>query len=316
MAGLPSLIFGADGGGTKTVGVLADRAGVPCARCDAGPSNPAAVGAEESANTLYDLITRCCAQAGRRPEEIAVAVLGLAGVAARTIRDDLHAALAVRIATHHPAPRLFFEPDSRIALEGAFGGGHGAIVIAGTGSNVLGKDRDGRLHGAGGWGRVLGDEGGGYDIGLRALKSLVREIDGLSEPTAIGRVLRDRFGWSTRDQIIAAIYREQFPVATVAPVILESADAGEPAALEILRSAAAPLADQARAVLGRLGAEPRAAFIGGLVSSHTVYSDILAGAIKVLVPGLSIIPAMHPPVEGALMLARSRMSAPDAGQVR
>jgi len=189
-------------------------------------------------------------------------------------------------------------------------------VIAGTGSNVLGKDHSGGLHSAGGWGRILGDEGSGYDIGLRAIKSAVLEIDGRSGPTAIGRALRDRFGWSTRDQIIAAVYREQFPVATVAPVILELADAGDSTAVELLRSAAAPLADQARVVLQRLGPDPRAAFIGGLVSQRTSYTDVLSGALKALVPGLSITAATHTPVEGALMMALSRLTTPHAGHAQ
>jgi len=312
--GGPSLIFGADGGGTKTLGVLADRAGALHAHCDAGPSNPTTVGVEQSAATLHELITRCCLQAGRQPEEIATAVIGLAGVGTPSINNDLHTALVRLFAADRPAPAIVLEPDSRIALEGAFGGGHGAIVIAGTGSNVLGKDHSGRLHSAGGWGRVLGDEGSGYDIGLRALKSAVLEVDGRSEPMAIGRALRDRFGWSGRDQIIAAVYRERFPVATVAPLILELADAGDPAAVELLRSAAGPLADQARVVLRRLGADPRAAFIGGLVSHRSSYSEILSQAMKAVVPGLSIVPAMHTPVEGALMLALSRLTTPHAGQ--
>lgn len=316
MRGPSPLIFGADGGGTKTLGVLADRAGLHHARCDAGPSNPTTVGVEQSAVTLHELVTRCCSQAGRRPEELAIAVFGLAGVGTPSINTDLRAALTRRFAADRLAPAIFLEPDSRIALEGAFGGGHGAIVIAGTGSNVLGKDHSGCLHSAGGWGRVLGDEGSGYDIGVRALKSAVLEIDGRSEPTAIGRALRDRFGWSARDQIIAAVYREHFPVATVAPVILELADAGESAAVELLRSAAAPLADQARVVLQRLVPGPRAALVGGLVSQRTSYSEILSRALKNVVPGLSIIPAMHTPVEGALMMALSRLTTPHAGQAQ
>ena len=316
MGGPSSLIFGADGGGTKTLGVLADRAGAHLARCEAGPSNPTTVGVGQSAATLRELIGLCCSQAGRRPEEVSIAVFGLAGVAAPLIRDDLHAALGRLLAGDGMAPAIHLEPDSRIALEGAFDGGHGAIVIAGTGSNVLGKDREGKLHSAGGWGRLLGDEGSGFDIGTRALKASVLEIDGRSGPTAIGRALLQRFGWSTRDQIIAAVYREQFPIATVAPVILELADAGDPAAVELLRSVAEPLADQARVVLRRLGADPRAALIGGLVSRRTSYSEILSNAMKSRVPDLSIISAMHPPVEGALMLALSRLNTAHAAQGR
>jgi N-acetylglucosamine kinase-like BadF-type ATPase len=313
MGGPSSLIFGADGGGTKTLGVLADRAGVHRGRCDAGPSNPTTVGVDQSAATLSDLMLRCCSASGRTPDEIGIAVFGLAGVGTPSIREELRAALARRFESGGHAPVVVLEPDSRIALEGAFAGGPGAIVIAGTGSNVLGKDGAGHLHNAGGWGRILGDEGSGYDIGVRALRAAVCELDGRTGPTSVGKALGERFGFTSRDRIIAAVYREQFPVASIAPVILDLAASGDPAATDLLRSSAQPLADQARVVLRRLGSAPRAALIGGLVEQHTSYSDILSLALQALVPDVSIRPAMHPPVEGALMLALSRMNSRDAG---
>jgi N-acetylglucosamine kinase-like BadF-type ATPase len=146
------------------------------------------------------------------------------------------------------------------------------------------------------------------------MKAAVLEIDGRSGATGVGRALRDRFGWSTRDRLIDAVYREQFPIATVAPVILELADGGDSAALDILRAAAVPLADQACVVVRRLGADQRVALIGGLVSHRSSYSDILSEALKARVPGLIITPAMHPPVEGALMMAISKLNARNADQ--
>jgi N-acetylglucosamine kinase-like BadF-type ATPase len=307
MGGQSLLIFGADGGGTKTLGVLADDTGAVLARCEAGPSNPATLGVERSAAAVFDLLSRCCSEAGRTPDGIGAAVIGLAGVGTRSIRDELSAAIGNRFAPGGRAPVIVLEPDSRIALEGAFEGGHGAIVIAGTGSNVLGKDRAGRLHGAGGWGRILGDEGSGHDIGVRALKSVILEIDGRSGATSIGQMLRERFGFDTRDRIIAAVYREGFPMASVAPVILELADAGDPAAVTLLREAAGGLADQARSVLQCLGPDPRAALVGGIVSRATAYREILGRALLDRVPDLSIVPAMHAPVDGAVMMARFRV---------
>jgi N-acetylglucosamine kinase-like BadF-type ATPase len=310
MIGATSLVFGADGGGSKTLGVLADVSG-PLARFDAGPSNPTVVGIEQSAATLRGLISNCCAAAGRKPEEIGLAVIGLAGVGTASIREALHAEIARLLAGSAPAA-ISLETDSRIALEGAFDGGEGAIVIAGTGSNVLGKDRAGVLHRAGGWGRILGDEGSGFDIGLRALKVLTQEIDGVSPPSEIGRALSDRFGWSSRDRIIANIYRENMQIASVAPVVVGLADAGDPGAAEILRSAAESLARQVAVVFRHLGPEPRAALVGGLVSTPPSYSLILAEALKARVKGLSIVPAMHPPVEGALRMALSLLTTRDA----
>jgi glucosamine kinase len=55
--------------------------------------------------------------------------------------------------------------DVEIALDAAFRGGTGILVIAGTGSNVVGRAEDGRMHRAGGWGPAVGDKGSGHWIG-------------------------------------------------------------------------------------------------------------------------------------------------------
>ena len=54
------------------------------------------------------------------------------------------------------------------ALLGAFDGGPGIVVIAGTGSTALGRAADGALCRVGGHGYLLGDEGSGYWIGNQA----------------------------------------------------------------------------------------------------------------------------------------------------
>jgi len=50
-----------------------------------------------------------------------------------------------------------------------------AIVVAlsGTGSCFFGKNARGQHVKVGGWGNIVGDKGSGYEIGLRALKSVL-----------------------------------------------------------------------------------------------------------------------------------------------
>ncbi|XP_012285888.1 N-acetyl-D-glucosamine kinase isoform X2 [Orussus abietinus] len=57
----------------------------------------------------------------------------------------------------------------------------GIIIIAGTGSNAYLVDVDGTEHQCGGWGHMIGDEGGAYWISHRACKYVIDDIDGLKK---------------------------------------------------------------------------------------------------------------------------------------
>ena len=76
-------------------------------------------------------------------------------------------ALARRLAKFAPDVRVL--SDLELAHVAAFRGGPGVLLIAGSGSAALGRDRRGRLRRAGGWGPLIGDEGSGFWIGKEAL---------------------------------------------------------------------------------------------------------------------------------------------------
>ena len=69
------------------------------------------------------------------------------------------------------ADRITAISDVELAHAAAFSGGPGILVIAGTGSIAIARDRRGRWRRAGGWGQLLGDEGSGFWIGRAALRN-------------------------------------------------------------------------------------------------------------------------------------------------
>jgi glucosamine kinase len=179
MSALPVVVLGADGGGTKTLGILADAGGNELARFQVGPGNPNVVGIDGAAANLLDLVTGCCERAKLLPRDVGAVVFGLAGAGNAAVRARLTDALrsgATQRGWEHP--KFTIETDARVALEGAFGGGPGVVIIAGTGSILIGKLSDGTVTSVGGWGRMLGDEGSGFHIGSEAIRAVTRDIDG------------------------------------------------------------------------------------------------------------------------------------------
>jgi N-acetylglucosamine kinase-like BadF-type ATPase len=302
-------VFGADGGGTKTIGLLANMDGLVLSRIQVGGSNQNVVGPREAAARLADVILQCSRQAGVDPGMIRAAVLGLAGAGGTQERKNLVVAIQSLLAAEDVLPLpIVVQSDSYIALEGAFGGGPGVAVVAGTGSAVIGKTPEGTLLQIGGWGRVLGDEGSGYAIGLQALRLLTQELDGLGEASRLRDALGATFGLTTRERLIEAVYREELDIPSIAPLVLKSAAEADAGALTILTKASRELARQVVATIRLLGfrGTTGVAFIGGLIDQETIYARMLRQAIVSQWPHAVIQPPLHSPAHGAVSMALSQ----------
>ena len=173
---------------------------------------------------------------------------------------------------------------------------------------MIGKSAAGKLLRTGGWGRILEDEGSGYHIGLLALKAIAAEFDGFSRSGSLFAILADRFGWTSRDKVITSVYREKFDLAALAPLVLEAAE-HDPAAKAILHTSANLLAARVDGTIHQLGLSDGTGIVmtGGLIDHDTLYARMLAGCIRELCPGAHFRSPMHPPAEGALRMALTRL---------
>ena len=306
----PLYVIGIEGGGTKTTAVLCALDGIILSEAQGGPSNFHIVGLEKTATTLLDLIQTCCHSIGCTVSQIGAIVAGLAG-AGRTL-DQQHITDKLLDVAHVKSVNLekvSIESDARIALEGAFNGKPGIVLIAGTGSIVFGKDERDKVYRAGGWGRLLGDEGSGYAIGREAFRAVAKLLDGDGEKTKLLKLFDEKFGLGTQDAIINAVYREKYDFATVVPVVMEAASKGDPVAKKILVRACSDLIDVINTVVmkmnkGKKGVLKRPlAFVGSLLMNDNFYSHKIRSAIKREVPLVSIRYAESSPVVGAALMA-------------
>ncbi len=305
-------VIGIDGGGTKTTAIIAGRDGEPLAKHTAGPSNGQVIGFEKAARIIASLVRKCISSVGCSSRNIHGITIGLAGAGRPDDRRKIAAALRqLASTTTVPRKRIRIESDARIALEGAFDGGAGIVVIAGTGSIAVGKDAKGNIHRSGGWGRILGDEGSGYCIGRDGLNAICRSCDGRSAPTLLSGLAEERFGLKTAADIVTAVYQNSFDIASLAPIVFEAAESGDAAATEIVERAARELTEQVRPLLVSLRAGQTAAhdeviklsFLGGLIENETPLRRTLRQQILASFSAVDVVPPFSSPAAGAVLMA-------------
>jgi N-acetylglucosamine kinase-like BadF-type ATPase len=310
-------VLGIDGGGTKTLGLLTDLNGRVLARGVGGASNPQVVGFTQAAGVVLKVMRDCCRRVGCHPKHLKAIVVGLAGVGREL--DRRRAENEIRKLgqkTNVPLKNLRVESDARIALEGAFGGESGIVLISGTGSIGFAKDPDGSVHRVGGWGRTIGDEGSGFAVGRAALIAIARAIDGRGQPTILTKWASKSFGLSNPQSIISKIYQNHFDVSRIAPLVLKAASKGDKVSKDILDDAAHELADHVRVLVKRLrrsdkpseGAKMNLVLLGGMLEGSNYLSRVLRKKIKSLFPTVQIRSAKKSPVYGAVLLALKRLN--------
>ena len=166
-----------------------------------------------------------------------------------------------------------------------------------------------KVYRAGGWGKLISDEGSGYAIGREAFHAAAKLIDGYGEKTKLLKLIDEKFGFGTQDAIIKAVYEEKFDFASVVPVVIEAASKGDPVAKKILIHACSDLVEVVAAVLIKMSKGKKnapkfhLAFVGSLLMNDNFYSRKMRSAIKREMPLVSIRNAESSPVVGAALMA-------------
>jgi N-acetylglucosamine kinase-like BadF-type ATPase len=196
--------------------------------------------------------------------------------------------------------------DAEIALWGAMPGGSGVVVIAGTGAIAYGRTAQGREARAGGWGREIDDEGGGWWLGREALAAVARAHDGRGPQTALTALLLAATGCPAPPQLIDWVRSPERTPAEIAALSLQverAAQQGDQVARSLLRRAGQALADMLAACARQLGEEvaPQAALVGGLAAQAPSLRRCFAAAARRRMPSLALIPARLPAVLGAVI---------------
>ncbi len=298
------VVVGVDGGGSKTRAVVAALDGRVLGVAEAPGSAIRAGAVVHSADVIAACVAAALGEAGR----VGVMPLALAAGVAGAGREAERIALSNALTQRGLAGTVAVTTDAAIALDDAFGEGPGILLIAGTGSIAYGRAPDGRFERCGGWGPVIGDEGGGAWIGRRALNIAAAAADGREPETALLPALLTVIGGDQPSALIPwAGTATPAEFATLAPAVLRVAADGDLRANSLLALGVEELVLHVRTLARTLFVDERAAvpvaFAGGLLVRDGQLRRRLEHRLKTAVPGGQIRQADVDPARGAVCAA-------------
>ena len=294
-----------DAGGTKTQCWIANQERV-LASAMSGTVKLMSVGEEVATKRRQDLVRATAAEAGVTLDKISRTCMGLAGIHSESVQRWGERTLRSVV-----SGELILCGDDEIALEAAFKGGPGVFVIAGTGSNVVGRCSDGTRLTAGGWGPVIGDEGSGNWIGLEAIRSALQARD-RGFHTDLLREVQSFWGLKSLGELIAkANSRDRANFAELTTVVASCAEDGDEVAIRILERAGEELANQVLLVAAKMrtvrcepGDLSRLCFTGSVLGKIGLVREAMEERLEEMLPEMEVAGREVASLEGALWMAR------------
>lgn len=274
-------IIGIDGGGTRTRGVIR-RDGNILAEATAGSTRIGAVGVGESTERLITMIEDLCHKAQIDSQEIDATVIGLAGV--WLDEEKLRSAKLLQTLARGQDMVLndvMVTSDAQLAVEGAFEGGHGIVMIVGTGSIAIGKTQKDKFVRCGGWGIELDDEGSGAWIGREGLTAVVRAIDGRGKKTILNEIFAEinpTINLLEPRTIVKAFSERAFEYHMLSPMVMKCAQENDEVCLEIIKRASVHLVEHLSALYPLFNSTKPipVALMGGIIDSKTLLANMIS----------------------------------------
>ncbi|MGH2698683.1 MAG: N-acetylglucosamine kinase [Actinomycetota bacterium] len=297
------LWLGVDAGGTKTHAVIIGADDDIEAEAVAGPGNPLAVGDDVALTSMRTAVIG--ALRGREP---GAAHFGVAG-AGRPSDYGRVQRLVARLGLHCP---VTVSDDARIAFL-ANADPPGAILVAGTGAMAVAYDAAGESRRAGGHGYLLGDEGSGYWIGVRAVRAALRAVDGRGPATALVDLVLRFFRVESLDDVVSGTYSASVDRSTLAALAPEVVSLDDDVARAIANQAVDELMTALIAVRRHCatgaGGFP-VVLAGSLLDRGGALRPLLTRRLGEALSGARDVPAANPPAAGAARLAREAGASP------
>jgi N-acetylglucosamine kinase-like BadF-type ATPase len=298
-------IIGIDGGGTRTRAIL-KRGDEILSQTTAGTTRVGSVGVGESCERLLTIITDLCDQAELDTSEVDIVVAGLAGVWLDEEKQrSTHLLKTLARTQNIPLSDVIITSDAEIAVEWAFGGNNGIVLIVGTGSIAIGKIGKDKFVRCGGWGIELDDEGSGAWIGREGLTAVVRALDGRGKPTMLTNMLADfnpLIDINNPRTIVKAYAERTFEYQMLTPTVMRCAELGDEVCMDIINRSSLHLVELLNALFPYFKSKQvDVALLGGIVESKSLLGRMLESEIR-KDKRYRIVKPLGTPLDGAILI--------------
>jgi N-acetylglucosamine kinase-like BadF-type ATPase len=294
---------GVDVGSTKTHVALADATGQVVGFGKSGAGNNQVVGYDGMLHALQQGLQQAVAQAQLPIEDIAGAGFGIAGYDWPSQKLDM---LEVLDQLNLACP-LIFVNDGVPPLLAATEEGWGVSLIAGTGCNCRGWDRERRREGrVTGYGYHMGEFAGASELVWRAMHLVANEWTKRGQPTALSKAFITYAHAKDLDDLIEGYTEGYLSVgARAAPLVFEVARQGDEVARNLLRWTGEELAEMAKAVIRQLEFEAETFDVvlsGSLFKGGDLLINPMWQAVTQFAPQARMVHLAAPPVIGSVIL--------------
>ena len=199
--------------------------------------------------------------------------------------------------------------------------GWGIGIVSGTGCNCWGWDRSRQniAHLTGGGGR-MGEAAGAGELVSQALRLVSHAWSGRGPQTQLSQVLAEAAGAKNSADLLEGLMDERYHLrAKTAPLIFQTAYAGDPVALSVVQWAGTELGEMAKAIIRQLHFETLefdVVLIGSMWDGGSLLIDQARRTIQAYAPAARLVRLNAPPVVGSTLLGMETAGLQPSVEIR
>ncbi len=288
--------LGIDGGGTVTTAAVANENGEIIYKAQGKTINFYGVAFDCAKSNLKDIVN--CIYKNTGINEFYSVFIGCSALDGEADESTIHKLCDGVI----NAQKVGMNSDAYVALKSATGN---CVAICGTGSMVIGENKEGKVIVKGGWGHILGDEGSAYAIAQEALKKIC-VLNDKKIHSLIAEKAQEYFEVKSVRGIIDKVYAPDCNKSFFAGFAKDvdfCAENGCELCQGIIKSQAQKFAGTFEALYNEIEDVASLSLYGGVLCKSELFRSEFINSVKAFCPDIKTEILSVPPEEGALKAA-------------